>query len=311
LKILVADDSVVSRRLLEETLQRLGYEVVLAADGHRALDILMLPDGPRLAVVDWMMPGLDGLEVCRRVRQRTAPYAYLILLTARDRQEDVLAGLDAGADDFLTKPFDAVELRARLRSGERVLELQEALFAAVEALRHQATRDALTGLFNRGLILDGLARELHRADREEKALSVVIADVDHFKRVNDTHGHLAGDAVLRQIAERMRLVLRGYDLIGRYGGEEFLAVLPGCDLARAVQVAERMREAVAAEPVDAMGSPVPVTVSLGVASAARTGTDAFALIKAADDALYRAKARGRNSVETAFPGAGKKPPPAA
>jgi diguanylate cyclase (GGDEF)-like protein len=299
MKILLADDSVVSRRLLQDTLRKLGYEVVEAADGHRALDLLMHPDGPRLAVVDWMMPGLDGLEVCRRVRQRTTPYAYVILLTARDRQEDVLTGLDAGADDFLTKPFDVVELRARLRSGERVLELQEALFAAVEALRHQATRDALTGLYNRGMILDGLARELHRAEREEGPLSVVIADLDHFKRVNDTHGHLTGDAVLRQMADRMRVVLRGYDLIGRYGGEEFLVVLPGCDLAQASQVAERMRQAVAAEPVDAGGVEIPVTVSLGAASAVQPGTDTFALIKAADDALYRAKANGRNRLETA------------
>jgi diguanylate cyclase (GGDEF)-like protein len=258
-----------------------------------------------------MMPGLDGLEVCRRVRKRATPYAYVILLTARDRQEDVLTGLDAGADDFLTKPFDAVELRARLRSGERVLELQEALFAAVEALRDQATRDALTGLLNRGLVLDGLARELHRADREERPLSIVVADLDHFKRVNDTHGHLAGDAALRQTADRMRSVLRGYDLIGRYGGEEFLVVLPGCDSACAAHVAERMREAVAGEPVDAAGARVTVTMSLGVACATEPGTDLFSLIKAADEALYLAKANGRNRVEKAGAVARKGPSPPA
>jgi diguanylate cyclase (GGDEF)-like protein len=297
--ILVADDSAVSRHLIERTLEGLGYGVVLAVDGHQAVEILMRPDGPRLAVVDWMMPGLDGLEVCRRVRQRTAPYTYVILLTARDRQEDVLAGLDAGADDFLTKPFDVVELRARLRSGERVLELQEALFAAVEALRHQATRDALTGLWNRGLVLDGLARELHRAEREERALSVIIVDLDHFKRVNDTHGHPAGDAVLRQAADRFRSALRGYDMIGRYGGEEFLIVLPGCEEARACQVAERLRKALAARPIEAAGAVVSVTASLGLACATEPGTDSVALIKAADQALYRAKSNGRNRVETA------------
>jgi two-component system, cell cycle response regulator len=299
LKILVADDSAISRRLLEKMLERLGYEVELAVDGQQALGALMRADGPRLAVVDWMMPGMDGLEVCRRVRQRTAPYTYVILLTARDRQEDVLAGLDAGADDFLTKPFDAIELRARLRSGGRVLELQEALFAAVEALRHQATRDALTGLLNRGLVLDGLARELHRAEREQKPLSVVIADLDHFKRINDTHGHPAGDAVLRHAADRMRSALRGYDLVGRYGGEEFLVVLPGCDPERARQVAERLREAMAAEPMPTGNAEVHVTVSLGIACATGEGVDSVALIQAADDALYRAKANGRNRAEMA------------
>jgi diguanylate cyclase (GGDEF)-like protein len=304
--ILVADDSAVSRHLIERTLQTLGYGVVLAVDGHQAVEVLMRPDGPRLAVVDWMMPGLDGLEVCRRVRQRTAPYTYVILLTARDRQEDVLAGLDAGADDFLTKPFDVIELRARLRSGERVLDLQEALFAAVEALRHQATRDTLTGLWNRGLVLDGLARELHRAEREERPLSVVIADLDHFKRVNDTHGHPAGDSVLREAAERFRSALRGYDLIGRYGGEEFLIVLPGCEEARAAQVADRLRQALAARPIEAAGTLIAVTASLGLACATEPGTDSVALIKAADQALYRAKASGRNRVEKAgrvLPGA--------
>jgi diguanylate cyclase (GGDEF)-like protein len=306
-KILIADDSPVSRQLVEGTLRQLGYEVMQAEDGHQALEILMRTDGPRLAVVDWMMPGLDGLEVCRRVRQRTSPYAYIILLTARDSQEDVLTGLDAGADDFLTKPFDAVELRARLRSGERVLELQEALFTALEAVRQQATRDALTGLLNRALILDGLARELRRADRESTPLSVLVADLDHFKRVNDTYGHLAGDAVLRQTADRMRAILRGYDLVGRYGGEEFLVILQGCDLVRARQVAERLRHAVGGEPLDTGSVPVTVTMSLGIACVIGSGPDSSAVIKAADDALYRAKANGRNRCEVAPPLSG---PPA-
>jgi diguanylate cyclase (GGDEF)-like protein len=302
LKVLVADDSAVSRRTLQGTLERLGYEVVLAVDGREALEALQRADGPRLAVVDWMMPGVDGLEVCRTLRQRTAPYTYVILLTARDRQEDVLAGLEAGADDFLSKPFDVVELRARLRSGARVLELQEALFAAVDALRKQAGTDSLTGLLTRALVLDGLARELHRAEREDRPLSVLIADLDHFKRVNDTFGHPGGDAVLRETAERMRVALRGYDLLGRYGGEEFLAVLPGCDQARTRQVAERLRAAVAERPMAAAGSPVGVTMSVGTATA-WAGADAVALIQAADAALYRAKAHGRDRVEAAPPGA--------
>ena len=306
MKVLVADDSPVSRHLLETTLRQLGYDVELATDGREALERLLRPDGPRLAVVDWMMPGADGLEVCRTVRQRTAPYTYVILLTARDRQEDVLAGLEAGADDFLRKPFDHVELRARLRSGARVLELQEALFAAVEALRQQATRDSLTGLWNRALALDGLARELHRAQREDKPLSIVIGDLDHFKRVNDTYGHPGGDAVLRETAERMRAALRGYDLIARYGGEEFLAVLPGCDHGQARRVAERLRTAVSKRPMKAASSDVAVTMSVGVATA-WPGGDGLALIQAADAALYRAKHGGRDRVESAAPPAGDPP----
>ena len=300
MKVLVADDSPVSRRMLEETLQKLGYEVVLAADGRQALQQLMSAEGPRLAVVDWMMPGADGLEVCRTVRQRTAPYTYVILLTARDRQEDLLAGLEAGADDFLSKPFQLVELRARLRSGARVIELQEALFAAVEAVRQQASRDSLTGLLNRALVLDGLVRELHRAERQELPVSVLLSDLDHFKRVNDTFGHPAGDAVLRETAERMRAVLRGYDLIGRYGGEEFLVVLPGCDARRVRQVAERLRGAIAERPMAAGTASAAVTMSAGTATA-WPGADAVAVIQAADAALYRAKAKGRNRVEAAPP----------
>jgi diguanylate cyclase (GGDEF)-like protein len=298
-KILIADDSAVSRRVLEATLVRLGHEVVAVADGRQAVAGLLGPDGPRLAILDWMMPGSDGLVVCREVRQRAAPYVYLILLTARDRPEDVVTGLDSGADDFLTKPFDPLELRARLRSGQRVLELQESLLQAQEALRVQATRDHLTGLWNRGMILEQLGRELQRAEREEAPLAVAIADVDEFKRINDTHGHAAGDAVLRQVAERMRSALRAYDFVGRYGGEEFLFVLPRCDGTPARQVAERLRAQITAEPMRAAETLLPVSVSLGVAWTRGRGVEPAALIHAADEALYRAKALGRNRVEGA------------
>lgn len=297
MKILIADDDPISRRLLEATLARLGHEVLAVPDGLEALSSLLAADGPRMAILDWMMPGLDGLAVCRAVRHRTSPYAWLILLTSRDRHEDMLAGLEAGADDFLTKPLSVVELQARLRSGARVLDSQESLLAAQEALRLEAIRDHLTGLWNRRMILDQLGRELHRAAHEKRSLAVVLVDLDHFKAVNDTHGHAAGDTVLREAAARMRVALRDYDFIGRYGGEEFLILLPGCDGESARLVAERVRMRVASSPIGFGASNVSITVSLGVAWTGTSREAAASLIDAADAALYRAKALGRDRVE--------------
>jgi len=296
MRILIADDDLVSRRLLERTLVALGHEVTAVGDGDAAAAALLRSDGPRLAILDWMMPGSSGLDVCRAVRQRPEPYVYVLLLTSRDRREDIVTGLDAGADDFLTKPFDALELRARLRPGERVVSLQEGLIEARDALREQAVRDSLTGLWNRGMILDQLERELHRSRREGKPLAVAIADLDHFKQVNDTLGHTAGDAVLREAAERMRGAVRDCDFVGRYGGEEFLLILPGCDGPAGLHVAERVRRRVGDAPVRAGETPAPVTVSIGLAAAGPDGAEADDLIRAADEALYRAKAAGRDRV---------------
>jgi len=295
--ILIADDDPVSRRLLQGTLTRLGHEVIAVSDGTAAISGLLSPDGPRLAILDWMMPGADGLAVCREVRRRPEPYVYVVLLTARDKREDMVAALDAGVDDFLTKPLDSSELRARLHSGERVLALQERLLETQAALRHQATHDYLTGLWNRRMILEELTRQLNRAAHEGRPFAVAIADLDHFKQINDTHGHGTGDAVLLTAAQRIRSVLRDYDAVGRLGGEEFLLLLPGCDNEGAWQIAERARAAVAAEPMGGPVVPIPMSLSLGVA-AAKVGTraDATALIEAADAAMYRAKANGRNQV---------------
>jgi diguanylate cyclase (GGDEF)-like protein len=295
-KILIADDEPVSRRLLEGTLVRLGHEVIAVEDGDQALAALLAPDGPRLAILDWMMPGIDGLDVCRQVRQRPTPYTYLILLTSRDQRSDMLEGLDTGADDFLTKPCDAVELRVRLRSGERVIALQEHLLEAQAALRFEACHDRLTGLANRGSILDQLHKELKRARRERAPLSVLLADLDHFKSINDDYGHAVGDKVLREVGTRMRSVLRASDAIGRYGGEEFLIVLPRATVEGAQEVGERVRTAVCAEPVSDNGLVIPASTSIGAASTATTGFDPDALVRAADAALYRAKAQGRDRV---------------
>ena len=298
MRILIADDEAVSLKLLESRLRKWGYDVVSARDGSDAWEVLASQASPSLAILDWQMPGLDGLELCRKIRQLgREPYVYVILLTAKSRPEDVVAGLEAGADDYLAKPFDAQELQVRLRSGRRIIELCEQLVAAREAFSEKASRDWLTGLWNRGAIMDALACELARAGREGKPLGVLMGDIDHFKHVNDTYGHLAGDAVLRETARRILGSRRPYDSVGRYGGEELLVLAPGCDLALAGRLAERLRTAVAATSFDTPDGLIPVTISFG-ATAYEPGSsaDADALVRAADQALYQAKDGGRNRV---------------
>jgi diguanylate cyclase (GGDEF)-like protein len=301
LKALVAEDSPTFRLALERMLKKWGYEVVLAENGLTAWEILQADDSPRLALLDWMMPGLDGVEVCRRVRElNREPYIYIILLTAKNTAEELVEGMEAGADDYLTKPVNSHELRVRLRAGRRIIDLQEELVTAREALRRQATRDALTGLWNRNSMTEVLARELKRTKRESSALSVIMADLDHFKNVNDTLGHAAGDAVLIEAARRMNQCIRPYDAACRYGGEEFLMVLPGCGLAGAVNRAQDIRTAIAQSPFEIPEGSLNVTCSLGVASTGGVcGFDAALLVREADEALYAAKRNGRNRVEMA------------
>jgi diguanylate cyclase (GGDEF)-like protein len=294
---LIADDDVVSRRLLEVALRTAGYQPTVAVDGLQAISVLGQPDPPRLLVLDWMMPHMDGLQVCRAIRERgSSPYIYIILLTANDKTEEVVQGLEAGADDYLRKPFNVQELEARLRTGRRILQLQDQVISANEILRAQATHDSLTGLWNRGAILDILQNELNRSQRSGQSMAVIMADLDHFKNVNDTYGHLAGDIVLRDASLKMQGAVRSYDSIGRYGGEEFLIVAPGCELAEAGQMGERLREAVAAKPTKLdSGICLEMTSSLGVA-ATKGNLSSEELLRAADDALYEAKRCGRNAV---------------
>jgi two-component system cell cycle response regulator len=298
-RILVAEDDPVSRRMLRSFLEKWGYEVIQAADGTEALATLQSGDAPPLAVLDWMMPGMEGPEVCREVRKNSdRAYSYLLLLTARSQKEDVLKGLEAGADDYLTKPFDAQELKARLHVGQRILDLQRNLLTATEELRFRATHDLLTGIGNRASVLDALKRESARQVREGGSFGVVLADIDHFKSVNDTYGHLVGDSVLKECARRMKLCTRTYDSLGRYGGEEFLMVVPTGDVRGTTALAERVRSAVAEEPVVTDAGPIPLTVSLGIAvSPATDPVDTKELLRCADEALYSAKANGRNRVE--------------
>jgi diguanylate cyclase (GGDEF)-like protein len=299
MRILIADDSIVSRHLLDATLRRWSYEVVVACDGTEAWNALQAENPPRLAILDWVMPGLTGPEVCKRVREHTRnkeqDYTYIVLLSSKSQREDLIEGMESGADDYLTKPFDQHELKVRLRAGIRIIDLQRELVSAREELREQATKDFLTRIWNRSSILDILQRELTRAAREQRSVGVVLADLDHFKTVNDTYGHFAGDAVLREFTRRMTAAMRSYDSIGRYGGEEFLVILPGCDEACTINQAERMRAALACEPMQINDTQHMVTASFGGTTwLPDSEVTADALIHIADDALYMAKNQGRN-----------------
>lgn len=299
--ILIAEDDPVSRRVLEAFLVKWGYKVVTATDGLDALRILESDAAPPLAVLDWMMPGLEGPQVCQRVRAHPErPYVYILLLSARSQRDDLLQGLESGADDYLTKPFDAQELRARLHVGRRILDLQNNLISAREELRFRATHDELTGLSNRRVVLEAIAREHARHRREGGNFGVILIDLDHFKNINDSHGHLAGDAVLKEAALRMTTSVRPYDTVGRYGGEEFLVLAPSCDPAGAVKLAERIRESIQAAPIASDAGPISITASCGISvSTAAKPLDPHELLRLADEALYRAKEHGRNRSESA------------
>jgi two-component system, cell cycle response regulator len=291
MKILIAEDDMTSRLLFSATLKKLGHNVTAVEDGRKAWDAWRQDDYP-LLISDWMMPDIDGLELCRMVREEhSLQYTYVILLTAMDSKGSYLEGMDAGADDFITKPFDEELLAARLRVAERILGLHKKLHI-------EATHDRLTGVWNRAAIVDYLQRALQRAARENTCIGVIVADLDHFKSVNDTLGHAAGDKVLQEAARRMELALRPDDHIGRYGGEEFLITVSGCDWSQTMMLAERVRRTISTGSVMSEAGEIPITVSLGVAmSGDVSGEDAGRLIAAADEALYRAKKAGRNRVE--------------
>ena len=294
MKILIAEDNPVYRKMLEAMLVKWGYEVTICSDGFNAWEILTSENAPKFVILDWMMPGMDGMEVCRKIRENIKDtYVYILLLTAKDEIKDIVEGMESGADDYITKPFHASELKVRLRAGRRILELQE-------DLRTMATRDALTGLLNRRAIVDAISRRLAQAVRKKTSVGLVISDIDYFKNINDTFGHLAGDATLRETAKRLQSLARQYDDIGRYGGEEFLIVLPGCNLEDTVNYAERLRVCIEENPVKTNGVVIPVTMSIGATASVdgkAKAADVDSIIHTADNALYKAKNNGRNRVE--------------
>jgi len=296
MRILIAEDDFTSRGMLAAVLRKAGHEPVETVNGREAWEALQQPDAPRLVILDWMMPEMDGLEVLRRVRAvETDRPPYILMLTSRTDKAEIIAGLDAGANDYLAKPFDVGELRARVEVGRRLVETQDELAKSREALVHQAAHDPLTGLLNRRAILDLLHKELARTGRHADGVSIGICDIDHFKSFNDTYGHQTGDDVLCGLARVMTASCREYDSIGRMGGEEFLIIAPtkaGMDV---IPFFNRICETVAGAKMETRSGALSVTVSIGVVIA-NSGDTADDLVGAADAALYRAKSEGRNRV---------------
>ena len=303
MKILVADDDPVSRRLMERMLQRGGYEVITVQNGRQAAHELSRVGGPRLALIDWMMPELDGPSLCRELRSRqNDSYVYILLLTSKQSGEEIVEGLEAGADDYLTKPCHAAELKARLHTGRRILQLEDKLVEAGEEMRFKATHDGLTSLWDRGAFLGLLRSELSRSIREHLPVSLLLCDVDHFKQINDVYGHQAGDDVLQEVSTRLLDAVRSHDAVGRYGGEEFLIVLNNCDSSHAAARAEEVRNGIAKQLVQTMRGPLTITMSLGVLTSRDWDIHLVEdILIEADSALYQAKAEGRNCVRLAKP----------
>jgi two-component system cell cycle response regulator len=306
MKILVADDDPLARQITEHLLTRAGYHVFIAEDGLQAMEYLAKAGGPRLALLDWSMPGLDGPEVCRRMRALSDnPYAYLILLTSRESKEDTVSGLEAGADDYLTKPCDAEELKARLRAGQRILQLQDKLF-------HDARHDPLTQLPNRAWFLRRLSDCFSRSrDRHDYHFAVLFVDLDRFKTVNDTLGHAAGDELITEVAERLLQCTRqddavaravdfngpprtSDDFLARMGGDEFTILIEDIRIdSDAAAVAARIQDRLSA-PFLIAGQQLSISASIGIALSDFHCSRAEDVLRYADAAMYRAKALGGN-----------------
>ncbi|MBA3531734.1 MAG: diguanylate cyclase [Ardenticatenales bacterium] len=298
MRILIADDDAMIRDVLKEELTDAGHQVFEAEDGESAWAMLQ-EHALRFIISDWSMPKLEGPELIQRIRAADLPhYTYCILLTSRNSHEALVHGLESGADDYLVKPCDLDELRARVAIGERTVTLEKRLRQALHRLQLLASRDALTGQFNRQAIMKLAKKELLRAQRTDKPISIALLDLDYFKEVNDEHGHLIGDQALRLAAETMAGAIRSYDSLGRWGGEEFLMVLPDANRAHATAIAERVRERLAAcRLLLKDGRTLSLRVSVGVAEASpEQPTSLRTLLQHADEALYQAKREGRNRV---------------
>ncbi len=298
MKVLIAEDEKVLQYRLEKFTEEMGFEVVSCSNGLEAWEIVQSENAPRLLVLDWMMPGMDGIEICRKVReQANASYTFILLLTSKGRQEDYVKGMEAGADDYITKPFNHSELRARLGVGRRIIELNEELLNIRNNLEEQVVRDKLTGLYNRHYMVDTLEKEFSRSLRYNTDLSCLLLDLDYFKDVNDTFGHAFGDMVLREFSTCLKQDERKADIPFRYGGEEFMVLLPNTSIAGAQNVAEKIRSICDKKRYNDGNSAITVTVSIGISSVKQYQLlESKELLALADKALYRAKAEGRNRV---------------
>lgn len=291
MKILLVEDSAVERHQIGTLLHEWGLDYHALENGLDAVKLLEAPDAPNLVLLDWLLPGLDGIDVCRQIRkiQNSGVYTYTVMLTAKNRKQDLLSAMEAGADDYLSKPVDPSELRARILAGKRILELQQ-------RLQFAATHDFLTNLLNRSEILSVLEKEMSRSKREVKPATVILADIDHFKNINDSFGHAAGDEVLKEVGQRLKSDLRPYDVVGRFGGEEFLLILPGCDLATGRRRADEIRDLVAGHSFQLGTTSITISMGVTVTSSSPEGS-VTELLHQADMALYEAKRNGRNRVE--------------
>jgi two-component system cell cycle response regulator len=301
-KVLVADDSPLYRKLVEQALSHERYSVLFANDGRRAVD-LFSEHHPPLVITDWMMPDISGIELCERVR-RDFPtfYTYIIILTAMTDIDKIVSGLAAGADDYLTKPFHAEELLARVGVGRRVVDLHRQIEEQNRLLEELAVTDALTGLPNRRAVDAWVTRQLHAAARHDFPLWIAMADLDRFKSVNDGYGHDAGDTVLKKFGEILKRNTRSCNMCARIGGEEFVLILSHAEKASVLIAIDRIRDDLARQEFTFRNVRLRVTASFGLAGfRGRSAPDFPALVKQADMALYEAKRNGRNRVEFAAP----------
>ena len=296
MKVLIVDDDLTARKIIEATVNKSGYETVVADNGIAAKGILSSENPPKIALIDWVMPGMDGLELCKIIRQKeTSNPTYIIMLTSKDAKDDIIEGLSCGANDYVVKPFNRLELVARVKVGERMIQLQEKLVKAYKAMEEKAMRDALTGIYNRGAILEIMAKFVNKSSRlTENQDYVAILDLDHFKNVNDKYGHQVGDQVLQGFTEILKESLREYDFIGRYGGEEFLIIFLEKNSEQNIEhCVERIRNKIETTAIKTTVGNINITASIGCVGIMNS---IDLSIKLADEALYEAKAAGRNRV---------------
>jgi two-component system, cell cycle response regulator len=299
-QVLVVDDSAVYRKLVEHALESQPYSLLFAKSGLEALELFQ-KHAPSIVITDWMMPDFSGLELCERIRAGAKrSYTYIIVVTAKSEKDSVVKGLAAGADDYLTKPFDPEELLARVGVGSRTVELHREIAAKNQLLEEMAHTDSLTGLPNRRAIEEWAGRQLRGAARHGFSLWVVHADLDCFKKINDSFGHDAGDAVLQKFGELLQSHTRASDICGRMGGDEFLLVITHVEAEQIQLTVERLREQFAAFEFAFAGSSARVTASFGISGFSGTEASEFSvLVKAADKALYCAKGAGGNQIHMA------------